>query len=131
MKIWAYLALAALLLGGVKLAYSAVYGSGWNAAIVEQTALIQEARDDAVEKALTEWENTARIAEVQIVVEERIVEVIRVVEKEIPVIVERIVEVHPECNDLGDDFASLLNAQVNSRSGLENNRPGITTEPHP
>lgn len=131
MKIWAYLGLAALLLGGAKWAHSAVYGSGWNAAIVEQTALIQEAREDAVEKALSEWENTARIAEVQIVVEERIVEVIRVVEKEIPVIVERIVEVHPECNDLGDDFASLLNAQVNSRPGLENNSPGATAEPHP
>lgn len=131
MKIWAYLALAIALLGGAKWAHSTVFSSGWNAAIVEQTVLIQEAREDAVEKALTEWENTARLAAAEIVIEERIVEVIRVIEKEIPVIVERIVEITPECNDLGDDFASLLNAQVNSRTSLENDSPGSAAEPHP
>lgn len=131
MKIYAYIALAVVLFGGAKWAHSTIWNSGWNAAVVEQTALIAEARDDAVEKALSEWENTARLAATEIVVEERIVEVIRVIEKEIPVIVERIVEITPECNDLGADFAGLLNAQVNSRSDLENDSPGPTTESDP
>lgn len=128
MKIYAYVALAVVLLGGAKWAHSTIWNSGWNAAVVEQTALIQTAREDAVAKALTEWQNTAVIAETEIVIEERIVEVIRVIEKEIPVIVERIVTVTPECSDLGSAFAGLLNDQVNSGAGVENNSAGAAAE---
>jgi len=118
-----------VVIGGAKWAHSAVYDSGWNAAVVKQVELIREAQDEAVAKALTEWQNTAALAERNIVVEEKIVEVIRVVEKEIPTIVERIVEITPECNDLGTAFAGLLNAQVNSRSDLQNDSAGSAAIP--
>jgi hypothetical protein len=116
-KVYAYVALAVVLLGGLKYGYSAVYDSGFNAAIVEQEKAIQIAKDEAIELARVEWEATAEIAEAEIIIEERIVEVVRTVEKEIPKIVERIVEVTPECNDLGADFAGLLNKQVRAGAG--------------
>ncbi len=125
MKVYAYVALAVVLIGGAKWAHSSTFSAGWNAAVVEQSALIQDAREDAVAKALTEWQNTARLAAANIVVEERIVEVIRVVEKEIPKIVERIVELTPECNDLGSDFAGLLNAQVDSGADIQNDSASL------
>ena len=131
MKIGLYIALVVVILGGLKWAHSAVYDSGYNAAVVEQNELIRQAKDEAVKKARDEWEKTAVIAEDNIVVEERIVEVERVIEKEIPRIVEKIVTVTPECNDLGSEFASLLNAQVNSGAGGENSGPDLTTEPNP
>jgi len=130
-KVGSYLAIIVAVLGFAKWAHSAIYDSGWNAAVVEQGVLIQAAKDDAVELARQEWEATAGIAETQIVVEERIVEVIREVEKRIPTVVERIVTVTPECNDLGADFAGLLNAQVNSGADNETGSADPPAEPNP
>lgn len=122
-KIWAYLAIIVAVLGGMKWAHSAVYKSGWDAAIVEQEQLIQEVREQATADARTKWQKLVDEAAGQIVVEERIVEVIREIEKEIPVVVEKIVTVKPECADLGPDIAGLLNAQINSGGGGEIGSP--------
>ena len=129
MKVYAYVALAVVVIGGLKWAHSAVYNSGYNDAVVAQQALIQDAREDAVRRAREEWEATAEIAEAEIIVEERIVEVVRTVEKEIPTVVERIVEVRPDCADLGSDFVGLLNAQVNS--GADRTHGGSDTAAEP
>jgi hypothetical protein len=131
MKIYIYL--AAIIFGVIsgKLAYSAIYKSGWNAAVVEQSELIKQAKDDAVANARAEWETTAAIASDNIVVEERIVEVEKIVEKKIPQIVERIVEVKPECNHLGFDFVGLLNEQVHSGSDRSNGGADAPAQPHP
>lgn len=131
MKIYAYVALAVVLLGGLKYAHSTTYSAGWNAAIVEQEAAIQDAQNEAVAKARQEWENTASIATDNIVIEERIVEVERIIEKKIPTIVERIVTVTPECNDLGPDFAGLLNEQVRAGSDRPNSGADAPPEPDP
>ena len=117
MKIYAYLAIAVLALGGLKWAHSTTYTAGWNAHQIEVDKVIATATQDALTAARKEWELTRGIAAVEIVIEERIVERIRIVEKEIPIIVEKIVEFRPECRDLGADFARLLNAQVDSRAG--------------
>lgn len=129
MKVYAYVALAVVLLGFAKWAHSSIYSAGWNAAVVLQAEAISTAKDEAVAKARTEWENTARIAEVEIVIEERIVEVVRVIEKKIPFVVERIVEIAPDCADLGLDFAGLLNDQIRAGADFQNNRAGAATEP--
>lgn len=117
-----YALIVVVVLAALKFTYDAIYDAGYNAAVVSQSEDIQKAKDEAVAAARQEWENTATIAEQEIVVEERIVEVIREVEKEIPTVVERIVTVTPECSDLGDDFARLLNAQVNSGPGGQDGR---------
>lgn len=131
MRIYAYVALAIVVLGFLKWGHTAVFNSGYNAAVAEQGIAIQVAKDKAVAVAREQWENTAKLASANIVIEERIVEVERIVEREIPVIVERIVTVFPECNDLGDDFARLLNAQVNSGSSGSNRGADIAAEPDP
>ena len=129
MKIYAYVALAVVLIAGAKWGHSAIFNAGWNAAIVEQEQAIATAKDEAVAKARQQWENMTDLTEKEIVVEEKIVEVIRIVEKEIPKIVERIVTVTPECADLGADFARLLNRQVNS--GADRSSGGTETVAEP
>lgn len=115
MKVWALVVLVGLVIGGFKWYDSARFDAGWNAHAVAYAEELQGVKDAAVETARRQWENTHDIGVAEIIVEEKIVEVIRVVEKEIPKVVERIVTVAPECNDLGAEFAGLLNAQVNSR----------------
>lgn len=123
LKIWAYLAIVIAILGGSKWAHSAIYKAGFNAAIVEQERLIQEAKEQAKQDADEKWSQIVANAEGQIVVEEKIVEVIREIEKEIPTVVERIVTVKPECDDLGPDFVRLWNAQVSAGSSGEIDSP--------
>lgn len=129
MKIWAYVILAGVLIAAATAGTKAIYDAGFNAATVAQDAEIRKAERDAVAKARQEWENTTEIAAAEIVVEERIVERVRIVEKQIPQIVERIVTVAPECSDLGPDFAGLLNAQVGSGSDRSNS--GAASPPEP
>lgn len=119
MKIWAYVILAGIVIGGLSAAARAMYKSGYNDAVVEQQELAIERQNEAIDAARAEWEATQEAAEAEIVIEERIVEVIREVEREVPVVVERIVETKPECRDLGTEYAGLLNAAVrasNSRA---------------
>jgi len=130
-KVGIYAAIIIAVLGFAKWAHSAIYDAGWNAAVVEQESAIAIAKDEAVKKARTEWEATAAVAETNIVIEERIVEVERVVEKKIPQIVERIVEIKPECNDLGFEFAGLLNEQVRSGSDRSDGGPDAAAESDP
>ena len=79
MKIYAYVILAGLLVAAIGSGTKAIYNAGRNDVIAEQAILISEAKDEAVEKARQEWENTAAIAATEIVVEERIVERVRIV----------------------------------------------------
>lgn len=130
-KIWAYLGIIVALLGGAKWAHSSIYKAGWNAAVVEQEALVQQARDQAAEEARIKWQALVDAAEGQIVIEEKIVEVIRVVNKEIPKVVEKIVEVKPECNDLGPDVAGLLTLQALASHSGETGSTGVTAKPDP
>ncbi len=131
MPLKAGIALAILIVGGglIKWAYDVIWDSGYNAAVVEQDAAIREAERAAVAKARQEWENVAALAEREIVVEERIVEQIREVEREIPIVVEKIVEIQPDCADLGADFAGLLNAQTRAGSDRPDDSPDSAPVP--
>lgn len=129
MKIWAYVILAGVLIAGATAGTKAVYNAGFNAATVQQDQAIRIAERKAVAKARQEWENTTSVAAAEIIIEEKIVERVRVVEREIPKIIEKIVTVRPECSDLGLDFAGLLNSQVNSRSSGPNGGAASATEP--
>lgn len=128
-KIWAYLGIIVAVLGGLKWAHSTVYKAGWNAAIVEQERLIADAKDEARNQEREFWEAVVAAAEDNVIVEEKIVEVIKEVERKIPVVVDRIVEVNPACNDLGDDFAGLLNEQIRASADREGGDPDAPAEP--
>jgi hypothetical protein len=122
-KVIALGVIATVLVFGVRGAYKTAWQSGYDAAQLEVSRDVQKRIADGVERAREQWENLTDIAETQIVTETEIVEVERIVEKEIPVVVEKIIERTPECDDLGDDFARLLNAQVTA--GASANQPPV------
>ena len=104
MRIWAYVILAGIIFGGITAGARWAWQSGYDSRDREEAAL---------------WEDVVANAEAQVIVEERIVTEIREIEKEVPRVVERIVEVMPECSDLGPDFISVLNNQVRAANQVQ------------
>lgn len=119
MKIWAYLAIIALVIGAAGAAAKSIHSSGYNKRDREVQQDILVAQETARQDEEAKWKATVAAAEGQIVIEERIVEKIREVEIEIPKVVERIVTVTPECADLGPDYARLLNDQVRAANRIQ------------
>ena len=112
MKIWAYVILAGILVTAAGTASRFLYKSGYNKAVTEQQAAGINAQNEAIEKRMAEWIATQDVAEDIIHVEEKIVERIKIVHRDVPRIVERIVTVRTECRDLGPEYAGLLNGAV-------------------
>ena len=110
MKIWAYVALAGILIAAITAGVRYVDQNAYNRAVSELQEQAIEQQNEAIEKRMAEWVETQAAAEPVIIIEEKIVEKIRVVIKEIPKIVE--VFVADECRDLGFEYAELLNAAV-------------------
>lgn len=123
MKVYAYVALAAIAVGGLTWAYNKTYAAGWNAAVVEQQNKINKAADEARRLEREKWANAVAAAQSQIRVEERIVEKTRDVEKRIPIVMETISVEKPDCVDLGADVVSVFNAQVDSGADTGTVRP--------
>lgn len=125
MKIWAVVIILSLLSGSAL----GMWKSGYNRGYDKRDAEVQQEIIDAQEAARAEaeefWKQALADAEAQVIVEERIVTEIREVEKKIPQVVEKIVEVRPECNDLGPDFISVLNDQIRAANSV----PSAPTEP--
>lgn len=126
MKIWAYLAIIVIILGAAGAAARSLYASGYNKRDGEVQQDIIDAQETARVEEEAKWKDTVAAAKAEVIIEERIVERIREVEREIPVIVERIVEITPECSDLGLDYARLLNDQVRASNGVQDSE--ATTE---
>ena len=129
MKLYIYAGIAVALMAFSYWAYGQVYDAGYDAAVVkmQEEAILRQ--NEAIEAARAEWELTAAAAEREIVIEERIVEVIREVEREIPTVVERIVEVTPECADLGPEFLGVFNAAISASNNRADTSTGSATEP--
>ena len=119
MKVWAYLAILALVIGAAGAAAKSLHSAGYNKRDREVQQDIIEAQAQAAADAEARWSASVVAATQAIRVEERIVEKIREVEIEIPKVVERIVELTPECADLGPDYAGLLNNQIRAGNGIQ------------
>lgn len=126
MKIWAYLAIFAIVIGAAGTAANKIHKAGYNKAVSEMQADAIEQQNAAIEAARLEWEATRAEAEVVIIIEEKIVEKIRVVTKEIPKIVEKFVQVG--CRDLGLEYAGVLNAAVRASNSRSDPRPDFTAK---
>ena len=124
MKPWAYLAIIVAILAAFGATYAKGHSSGYDARDKQVQQEIIDAQQAARNAEAEIWKNTIAASEAEIIIEERIVEVIREVEIEIPRVVERIVELTPECADLGIDYAGLLNNQVRASNGVQS--PGTT-----
>lgn len=132
MKIWAYIILAGLLIGFATWAHGKVYDQGYDAALVEQFEVQQEAIADALRDARIQWELSAEVATDNIIIEEKIVERIKIVEREVPKIVERVVAA--ECRDLGPDIQRVFNDAItaaNAGQGSNAADPAESADPVP
>lgn len=119
MKPWAYLAILVAVLAAFGGTYAKGKSSGYDKRNLEVMQDIEEAREQERKDRDAHWRSVVDATEAQIVIEERIVEKIREVEIEVPTVVERIVEVKPECADLGDAYAGVLNNQVRAGNGIQ------------
>ena len=127
MKIWAYLALAVVVLGFAKWAHGAIYEQGWNAANVANFEVQQEAVADAVREARIQWDLSAEAATDNIIIEERIVERIKIVERDVPRIVTEFVAA--ECLDLGPDIQRVFNDAIRAAAGGQGETAADPPEP--
>lgn len=119
MKAWAWAIIALAVIGAIGGVYAKGHAAGYNKRDLEAQKEIVQAQVDSAENLLASFEAGQAATEATIVVEEKIVEKIREVEVEVPTVVEQIVEVTPECADLGDAYAGLLNNQVSAGNGIQ------------
>jgi hypothetical protein len=102
------------------------YEAGWNDhKVATQQGAIEE-QNKAIEKRMAEWIATQAAAEPVIITEEKIVEKIRVVTKEVPKVVEKFVAA--ECRDLGPEYAGLLNDAVRASNQRSDESTSATTD---
>lgn len=118
-KVIAIALIGTALVVGIRGAYQTAWQSGYDTAQLEVSREVQKRIDAAVEREKEQWENLTEIADESMTAEVEIVEVERIVERKIPVVVERIVERTPDCRDLGADFVGLLNEQVTASAGTQ------------
>lgn len=128
-KVWAYVALAGVLVAFSTWAYGAIYDAGFNTAIIQAQEAAILRQNAAIAEARADWAASQEIGATQILIEEKIVEVTRDVIKEVPVVVERIVEITPECADLGPDFLRVFNDAIRAGSGPGPDAPSNPPDP--
>ncbi len=119
MKPWAYAVIILALIAAVGAVYAKGHSSGYDKRDQEVQREIISAQEDARLKEEAKWTLAVEAALNSTKTEEVIVEKIREVEIEIPTVVERIVELTPECADLGIEYAGLLNDQVRAANSLQ------------
>ncbi len=109
-------------LGLIALILGLVIGAGYKTfAAIDQAAYeraqlhfregLDAIKDKAAEDAVDDWRAAQAVAGSETDVEIRIVEKIRIVEREVPKIIEKIIELKPECAVL-PDFGILLSTQA-------------------
>ena len=115
-----------VLSAGAWKAYAAIDEAGYVRAELEFREGLAAIKDKAAADAVDDYRAAQAIAGEAIDAEIQIVETIRIVEREIPKYIDRIVEVKPECADL-PEFGRLLSLQAeasNSRAGAIAPDPG-------
>jgi len=128
MKIWAWVIVVGLVIGGITGTYAMGKNAGYdkrNAEVKDEIMAAQERTRLMEEK---KWAKAVKAAQDSIKTEEIIVEKIRVVEKEIPKVVKEIVTLTPECADLGTEYARLRNDQVRAANSLQDTEAGLPAD---
>ncbi len=130
LKFWAILTAVMAVMAFIKWAHGEVYDAGYNDAELKWRAAQAQAIADAVTEAKRATALAYAEAMANIERETEIVERVRVVEREVPRIVERVVQ--PECRDLGPDIQRVFNDAIIAASGASPEgvpAPGHTAEP--
>lgn len=119
-------AILSLVIGAGWRASAAIYDAGYEKAELVQAEALDALKDEIARKAVEDWRAAQDVAGGEIDTEIRIVEKIRIVEREIPKIIEKIVEVKPDCADL-PELGRLFTEQAeaaNSRQADPAEDPG-------
>lgn len=125
MKPWAWALIILAVISAIGGTYAAGHSSGYDKREAELNQEILAAEEAARLDERNKWAAAVKAAEESIRVETQIVEKIREVEVEVPKVVREIVEVNPECRDLGVDYARLLNSQVRASNGTAEPASGL------
>ena len=128
MKVWGYVALAVALIAAIGGAFRWAYASGYDKRDLEVVQDIIDAQEATKLEEAEKWQIVVDAAEGSVIVEEKIVEKIRVVEKRIPFEVVKIVTLTPECADLGDGYAGLRNDQIRAANSVRDSEAGLPTD---
>lgn len=124
-KFWAIMVTIVAVMAFAKWAHGAIYDAGYDAANVEWQREVIKLTEEirAEEKAV--WKISSEAAVDNIIIEEKIVERIKIVERDVPRIVKEFVT--PQCRDLGPDIQRVFNNAIRAAAeGLP--RPADTAE---
>lgn len=116
MKIWAYIALLTILVGTAYKSLAFSYSKGVADTELAYTGALQELKDESAIQAVKDYREAQEIAGATIDKEILIVTEIREIEREVQVIVERIVEIKPECAVL-PELGRLFSSQAAAANG--------------
>ena len=126
MRLGIILGIIVVLFGAGKWTHAKIDQEGYERAELHFQEGLAGIKDRAAKDAVDDWRAAQVIAGDATDVEIRIVETIRIVEREIPKYIDRIIEIKPDCADL-PELGILFSAQAeasNSRSGSIAADPG-------
>ena len=123
-KTFAILGIVIVLVTAGGIAYNKVYDAGYLAAELKWRNAQQAAIADAVAAAREQWDEAAAVAAENLEKETEIVERVRIVEREVPKIVERVVRA--ECRDLGPDIQRVYNDAIRASDAAGEDVDGPT-----
>lgn len=124
-KLYWYVGIALVLISGAFLGYQKIWQRGYDARVAEDIAATEQQIAEAVSAARAQWKNSAQAGAAQIKVEQKIVERIRYVDREIP----KVVELAGDCRDLGPAFLRVFNGAAEAANGGEGGSPDPSREP--
>lgn len=124
-KLGIILAISTLFIGAGWKALASAEQAGYDRAGIEFAEALDVVRVNAAQDVADNWRAAQVIAGAETDIEIQIVETIRIVEREIPTYIDRIVEVKPECADL-PELGSLFSIQAEASN---NRSSGIAADP--
>ncbi len=124
MKIWAYVILAGIIVAAASLAGKTLYNAGEDAADLKWEKAVNKLTEEIRAEERAAWKLSSEAAVDNIIIEEKIVERIKIVEREVEKVV--VEYVTAECLDLGPDIQRLFNDAITAASNLP--LPGIAAE---
>lgn len=109
-----------MLIGAAYKTYAAIDQAAYERAQLQFREGLDAIKDKAAEDAVDDWRAAQVVAGSETDVEIRIVERVRIIEREVPKIIEKIVLLKPECAVL-PDFGILLSTQAEASNSREAN----------
>ena len=112
-KIYASLGGSLILIAVLSAGYQKIWQRGYDARVAEETAATDKRIAEAVSAAKANWQKSTQAGAAQVITEQKIVERIRYVDREIP----KVIELAGDCRVLGPAFLGVFNGAVEAANG--------------